>query len=92
MADTPKLDHALDRFDSAVSAIEAAMMRARDAGSKDHALAGEAQALREDRARLAGELDEVRANAERLRESNQAAGDKVTSAMARITSVLGEEE
>ncbi len=92
MADLPKVDDALDRFNSAVNDLEAALVRLRETGQNETTGEGEAHALREDRARLANELDEVRANAERLHESSRAAAEKVASAMSQIKFVLGENQ
>lgn len=66
------------------------MVRARENQNQTEALNGEASALREDRARLAEELDQVRANANRLLEANTQAETRISSAMERIKSVLGE--
>ena len=66
------------------------MVRARESQSQAEALNGEAAALREDRARLAEELDQVRANANRLLEANTQAETRISSAMERIKTVLGE--
>lgn len=90
MGQLPKLEEALSRFDSAMQELEAAMFDARNASAQDASTQGEAQALREDRARLASELEEVRANADKLLDKNQQATQKIASAMSRINSVLGE--
>jgi len=66
------------------------MVRAKESQSQSEALNGEATALREDRARLAEELDQVRANANRLLEANTQAETRISSAMERIKTVLGE--
>jgi FtsZ-binding cell division protein ZapB len=47
--------------------------------------------LKEDRAKLANELDEVRARAEELAEANRQAARRIDLAMARVRTVIGEE-
>ena len=62
------------------------------AGEREATLAGargEAEALRQDRARLAEELDQVRAKASELDEANREAQRRVDLAMSRIRKVLG---
>ena len=90
MADTPKIEQALGKFESALDALEAAMSQAQDANSSSQELNGEVTALREDRARLTEELEEVRTNANRLLEANTQAEARINNAMERIKSVLGE--
>ena len=90
MSDTPKIGDALTRFESALEGLEAAMARAKQDDEQSEAISGEAVALREDRARLAEELDEVRDNANKLLDANTKAEVRIVSAMDRIKSVLGE--
>ena len=90
MSDKPKIEVALSRFESALTGLEAALVKAKDAQSQSEAQNGETVALREDRARLAEELDQVRANANRLMEANTQAETRISGAMERIKSVLGE--
>ncbi len=93
MAETPRIDEALQRFDDAITELEAAFIRVKEQPVPEALEApghGEVETLRADRAKLADELDEVRGNANRLMERNQQAANKVASAMARIKSVLGE--
>jgi chromosome segregation ATPase len=62
------------------------------AGDREAALAsarGEAEALRQDRARLAEELDAVRAKASDLDEGNRQARRRLDMATKRIRKVLG---
>jgi len=90
MSDRPRLEDALSKFETALNGLEAVMVRARESQNQTEALNGETTALREDRARLAEELDQVRANANRLLEANTQAETRISSAMERIKSVLGE--
>ncbi len=89
MADESRIIGALDRFEAALRRLEAAMAQA---GEREMALAsskGEAEALRQDRARLAEELDQVRGKASELDEANRQAQRRVDLAMTRIRKVLG---
>ncbi|NNE21829.1 MAG: DUF4164 family protein [Rhizobiales bacterium] len=90
MSDIPKIEDALRKFESALNGLEVAMVRAKESQKQSEAVNGEAAALREDRARLAEELDQVRANANRLLEANTQAETRISSAMERIKTVLGE--
>ena len=89
MAEESRIIGALDRFEAALRRLEAAMAQA---GERELALAsskGEAAALRQDRARLAEELDQVRGKASELDEANRQAERRVEQAMTRIRKVLG---
>jgi FtsZ-binding cell division protein ZapB len=89
MAEDSRISGALDRFEGALRRLEAAMAQA---GERETTLAGargEAEALRQDRARLAEELDQVRAKASELDEVNRQAQRRVDLAMSRIRKVLG---
>ncbi len=90
MSETPGLEEALSRFERAIDMIEEALSRARQGDGQLEKLSGEAVALREDRARLVEELDQVRTNADKLMEANAQAEVRINSAMDRIKSVLGE--
>jgi len=90
MSEKPKIEYALNKFESALTGLEAALARAKQDQSQTEALNGEAIALREDRARLTEELDQVRSNANRLLEANTQAETRISSAMERIKTVLGE--
>lgn len=89
MAEDSRISGALDRFEAALRRLEATMAQA---GEHEVTLAGargEAEALRQDRARLAEELDQVRAKASDLNEANREARQRVEQAMSRILKVLG---
>ena len=81
MADTQKLNDSFDRFDAALKSFEAAM-------AKKQEIAGEADALRGDRAKIASELDLVRTKATELVTTNKSAVGKIDAAMSRIRAVL----
>jgi len=89
MVEESRIIGALDRFEAALRRLEAAMAQA---GERELALAsskGEAEALRQDRARLAEELDQVRGKASELDKANRQAERRVEQAMSRIRKVLG---
>ena len=66
MADLTKIDHAFDRFEAALRRVEVAMLCSQERDARAKLVAGEADALRHDRSRLAQELDEVRSKASEL--------------------------
>jgi DNA anti-recombination protein RmuC len=88
MADLSKLENALDRFEAALRRIEVAMVRSHERDQKAKLVAGEADALRHDRSRLAQELDDVRSKASELIGNNKEAVNKIDAAMSRIRAVL----
>jgi Domain of unknown function (DUF4164) len=81
MADTQKLNDAFERFESALGAFERAL-------SNRQAVAGEVDALRGDRTKIASELDLVRVKASELVNTNKSAVGKIDAAMSRIRAVL----
>lgn len=89
MADNSRIGEALGRFEAALSNLETSMMRCHEKEARLGKLAGEAEALRQDRSRLARELDEVRGKASELAEASREAAGRIDSAMARIRGVLG---
>ena len=81
MVETQKLNDAFDRFDAALKLFEGAL-------AKKLEIAGEAEALRGDRVRIATELDLVRTKASELVTTNKSAVGKIDAAMSRIRAVL----
>jgi len=88
MADLTKLESAFDRFEAALRRIEVAMVRSQERDQRAKVVAGEADALRHDRSRLAQELDDVRSKASELIGNNKDAVNKIDAAMSRIRAVL----
>jgi predicted nucleic acid-binding Zn-ribbon protein len=88
MADTYKVDEAFGRFEAALRQFEATIVRKQDTEKRAESLAGEAEALRRDRSKLAHELDLVRSKAGELVDTSKQAAGKIDSAMSRIRSVL----
>jgi predicted nuclease with TOPRIM domain len=91
MASTPQLDQAIEHFEQAMRQLEVAWAQSEQNQDTIQKLNGETAALKEDRAKLAGELDEVRARAEELAEANRQAARRIELAMARVRTVIGEE-
>ncbi|MEM9472839.1 MAG: DUF4164 family protein [Pseudomonadota bacterium] len=91
MASKSELDKAIAHFEQAMRQLEAAWAQAEQNQGKITKLNTEASALKDDRARLAGELDEVRAKAEELTEASRQAARRIELAMARVRTVIGEE-
>ena len=88
MAAAHKLDEVFGRFDSALQQFEAAVSRRKEIEKRAEALAGEADALRKDRSKLAHELDLVRSKAGELVDTSKQAAGKIDAAMSRIRAVL----
>ncbi|MDR3500005.1 MAG: DUF4164 family protein [Parvibaculum sp.] len=85
-----KLDTATDRFKAALDRLEAGihrqLVRAQSAGR----LENEMVALKEDRARLAEELDQMKSEARRLNELNERASETLADAIEGIREVLAQ--
>lgn len=88
MTSIDKLDEAFRRFEQAIRQLEDGL--ARHAGSADRigTVENEAESLRQDRARLASELELLRGKAGALADSSRTAAGKIDAAMSRIRSVL----
>ncbi len=91
MASKSQLDRAIAHFEQAMRQLEAAWAQSEQNFGKITKLNTEASALKEDRAKLAGELDEVRARADDLAEASRQAARRIELAMARVKTVIGEE-
>ena len=89
MADLSRVDEALTRFEAAVRLLEAAVQRAGENRNETISTRAEAETLRDDRARLAGEVHAVRSKAADLADRNRQATARLDTAMAKIRSVLG---
>lgn len=88
MTGTHKLDEVFGRFDLAVRHFEGALGRLLETEKRANTLASEAEALRRDKSKLAGELDLVRSKANELVDTSKQAAGKIDAAMSRIRSVL----
>lgn len=88
MAGIHKLDEAFLRFESALRRVEAALGRKAEWQKRQAELETEAESLRKEKARLAHELDLVRAKAGELVDTSKNAAGKIDAAMSRIRAVL----
>jgi len=82
------IEQSLMRFNAALDAFEAALMRRKKTSETVESLNREIQTLTEDRSNLAQELDKVRAYASQLAKIQGKAGKRLDTAMDNIRSVL----
>jgi hypothetical protein len=88
MAEQIRLNDAIGRFDTALRQFEAALVRSDEDRRRTDTVKGEAEALRQDRRRLEGELDQVRTKAFELVDTSKKAVGKIDAAMSRIRAVM----
>jgi septal ring factor EnvC (AmiA/AmiB activator) len=88
MSDGQSIDAATRRLTQALDALEAAVERRREADRSEAALAAQVQALGDDRARLAADLDAVSARARQLETANRDVVRRLDLAMQSIRSVI----
>jgi predicted nucleic acid-binding Zn-ribbon protein len=88
MAGVHKLDEAFLRFEAALRNVETAVSRTAEGHSRMAELESEAETLRQDKTRLALELDLVRSKATELVDTSKNAAGKIDAAMSRIRAVL----
>lgn len=85
-----KLDNATERFKAALDRLEAGLhrqiVRAQSAGR----LESEVNTLKEDRAKLAEELDQLKSDARRMNELNERASETLANTIEGIREVLAE--
>lgn len=85
-----KLDSASERFKGALDRLEAGIHRQLLRAQAAARLEGEVNVLKEDRARLAEEFDQMKSEARRLNELNERASETLASAIDGIRDVLAE--
>lgn len=85
-----KLDSSMDRFSSALDRLEATINRQVLRAQAAKRLQEEVDTLKEDRAELAEELDQLKAEARRLNELNERASETLADAIDGIREVLAE--
>lgn len=88
MTNAPALRAALERLDLSLAALEAAIERRLDDDRSLGSLEDEIARVGEDRSRLARDLDDERARAGRLEDTNREVSRRLVSAMETIRSVL----
>jgi Domain of unknown function (DUF4164) len=88
MSETDSIEIASRRLSLALEALEAAADHRSDADRSEAALAGQIQVLGNDRARLAGELDQAMARSRGLEAANREVAERIVAAIETINSVL----
>jgi predicted nucleic acid-binding Zn-ribbon protein len=86
--DSSAIDQATRRLAAALDGLDAALDRRQVADKGDISRAAELQALGNDRARLASELDAAVARTRRLEAANREIAQRLDSAMGTIRQVL----
>jgi len=88
MSEGHAIDAAARRLTQALDALEAAVERRREADRSEAALAAQVQALGDDRARLAADLDVVSARAKQLETANREVAHRLDLAMQSIRTAI----
>lgn len=85
-----KLDSATERFKAALDKLEAGLHRQLVRAQASGRLEEEVNALKEDRAQLAEELDQLKSDARRMNELNERASETLANTIEGIREVLAE--
>ena len=88
LSDGSAIDAATRRLAAALDGLEAALERRREADNRDAALAAQVAALGTDRSRLAAELDQQVARAQRLDAAAREIGKRLETAMDTVRAVV----
>jgi chromosome segregation ATPase len=88
MSESDSIEIASRRLTLALDALEAAAERRHEADRAGQALTSQVHALGDDRARLAGELDQTAARARTLEGANREVAQRIAQAIETIRSVL----
>jgi chromosome segregation ATPase len=92
MSEIDSIEAASRRVTLALDALEAAVERRREAARTEDSLATQIHALGDDRARLAGDLDQAVARARALESANREVATRIAQAIETIRGVLASEE
>jgi hypothetical protein len=92
MSEIDSIEAASRRLTLALDALEAAVERRREAARTEDSLATQIHALGDDRARLAGDLDQAVARARALESANREVATRIAQAIETIRGVLTSEE
>jgi ABC-type transporter Mla subunit MlaD len=92
MSETDSIEAASRRLALALDALDAAAEHRGEAARNEAELANQIHALGDDRARLAGELDQAIARSRGFEAANREAGARIAAAIETIRTVLAEEE
>jgi chromosome segregation ATPase len=91
MSEIDSIEAASRRLALALDALEAAVERRREAARTEDSLATQIHALGDDRARLAGDLDQAVARARALESANRDVAKRIEQAIETIRGVLTSE-
>jgi FtsZ-binding cell division protein ZapB len=89
MSEEVKFEEALNRLDRALDSFEAAAVRAAEGNKSHQSLQGEVDFLRDDRSRLANELDSAQSRSRKLNETNEHIAARLEGVMHNIRVLLG---
>lgn len=89
MSEGQAVDAAARRLTQALDALEAAVERRREADQSEASLAAQIQALGDDRARLAADLDAATARGKQLETVKREVVERLDLAMQSIRHVIG---
>jgi hypothetical protein len=92
MSEIDSIEAASRRLALALDALEAAVERRREAARVEDSLATQIHALGDDRARLAGDLDQAVARSRALENANREVTKRIEQAIETIRTVLAGEE
>jgi hypothetical protein len=92
MSEIDSIEAASRRLTLALDALEAAVERRREAARTEDSLATQIHTLGDDRARLAGDLDQAVARARALESANREVATRIAQAIETIRGVLASEE
>jgi chromosome segregation ATPase len=92
MTETSAIDTAAQRLAQALDALQAAVERRREAERGGGGVAEQMHALRNDRARLAAELDSAAARSRQLEEANREVARRIDVAIGTIKTLLEEHD
>ncbi len=88
MPEGSEFEAALARFDAAMKGFETAVARARDTGQRHDHDRRQAESLRHDRARLAEEVERLKARIGTLTAANGEVSTRLDAAMRNIRTIL----
>ncbi|MBN8955548.1 MAG: DUF4164 domain-containing protein [Rhizobiales bacterium] len=92
MADANPVEMATRRLSAALDGLEAALERRRGADQGDVALAEQVSSLGADRSRLAAELDQQAARAQKLEATTREISQRLDAAMEAVQTVVDAHE
>lgn len=92
MSEADSIEIASRRLTQALDALEAAVERRSETDRSEEALATQIQALGNDRARLASELDHAAARARGLEDANREVARRLAQSIETIRGMLAQDE